>query len=226
MRRASVERSARGGPWRLTLSQSHSLFRIVPLVTVASLAIAISAQTGCTSKIAEVDPGDGGPTGGSCRAGELLRRVGSRNLCCKDASGGTQASCFEPGGSRPQDNCNVVGATTQAADDVKIAFDACVREECAGNRMTYSFAADSALSQSTLTCVSSTSGPAWQRTGVIATHHVTRACQATGTSTCTASYGSAYNPSPFTITVREVSVVSSTCTMSGGREMPCGVGDL
>jgi hypothetical protein len=203
------------------------LLRVLPLLPVAGLAIAISAQTGCSSEAVSTPPATADAGGGACRAGETLRQIGTRSLCCTSGSA-TEATCFEASLPRLNDPCGKAGETTRSAEQVRATLDVCVMEECNGNRNALEYAASSSLTSNALTCASVAGSLVWQSTGAPDTQKVTRTCTEMSRTTCGGGYGYGYTYGygAKTIPVRKVSLVSSVCTKSGGAESPCDVGTL
>ncbi len=199
----------------------------MPLVPVAGLVLVVSAQTGCSSDAASAPAAtvDAGATG-DCRAGETLRQVGTRSLCCTSTSE-TDAACAEAKAPRANDPCVKAGETTRAADQVKVTSDVCVIEECNGNRNALEYAASSTLTGGSLTCTASSGGSLlWQPSGAPDTQKVTRTCAETARKQCAGGYGYGYGYGINTVPERKVTVVSSLCTKSGGAEAPCDPGSL
>jgi hypothetical protein len=204
------------------------LLRVAPLLPVAGLAIAVSAQTGCSSDSATTTtPATTADAGsGVCRGGETLRQIGTRSLCCTSTTT-TEASCSEAAAPRAKDPCAKDGETTRAADQVNVTFDVCVKEECDGNRNALEYAAVSSLTTGSLACATTASGAlVWQNTGATDSQKVTRTCSETSRTSCGGGYGYGYGYGATTVPVRNVTLVSSVCTKSGGAGSPCDVGAL
>jgi hypothetical protein len=206
--------------------------------------VVFQALSACT--VTTTTNGTGGGTGstvGQCPAGATEKKVGTQVYCC--VSDGSGYSCSVGTLAKPGDPCAAEGAT-QSGAGVQLATDVCVEESCSGDRSCQEFPASVNESTGTLTCT----GGVLQWSSAPATHQVVRACLVTQFKRCSsgldsystlesgAYYQDAYVDNyaytcgygPYggvpSVHVREVKLISSSCTPAGGTAADCPIGDL
>ena len=205
---------------------------------------ALSACTVTTTNGAGV--GASGDSGTECPVGSTAKQLGGKTYCCTaDGTTATGFQCSVGTLSKPGDPCAVEGSTASGGT-IALSTDVCVEESCTGDRSCQEFPATAEAATGTLTC----KGGVLQWNGAYATHTVTRACVVTESKICrngsdyysTVEPGSYYQDAyldnyayacgagPYggapSVNVREVRLVSSSCTPAGGSAASCPIGDL
>jgi hypothetical protein len=223
-----------------------SRFGYGSLLGLSTFVATSAGYTGCTGEVRQPTP----PAPLACPSGEVTHTVGGDQLCCN----GNDCRSLGPTTARLGAPCSA-GEADQAVDDVTGTLDVCVNESCNGDRVASDYLDTVTETKGTLACVAGGGGATWQWKGSVKVHRLVQACadvqivvcyyngygygaygDGCGCHTgpagspvcwdgypCPSSYG--YNGAN-TIMQREVTLVSSTCSVDGAPPTPCPVGTL